>query len=193
MEASRTLVAERGRTGVTLRAITDTADVNVAAVSYHFRSREALLQATIEEALETITQGQIDGLRGLGRRASLAEIAAVWARPVIGAVSGSPGETQSLIRIAARAATDPSREFRERIVAAATRADPELLAALHRCLPGVPERELRFRKECAAGILHFMASGTMRAGLETATADEVERLLIPAITGTLAGGPGLPP
>lgn len=192
VEASRALLAERGRAGVTLRGITAAADANVAAVSYHFGSIEALVEATVEHALETLTQAQIEALGLLGDDAALADIAAAWARPVIDALSGPPTEAQALIRIAARAATDPSGEFRERVLSAATRADPHLLAALRRVLPGVPEEELDFRKECAAGILHFMATGVMRVDLETKSADELERLLLPAFTGTLAGGPAQP-
>lgn len=191
IDASRALVAERGRAGVTLRAITDTADANVGSVSYHFGSTEALLHATIEQALETLAQAQIDGLRLLAQHAGPAEIAAAWARPVIAAVSGPPSEAQTLIRIAARAATDPSREFRDRVVSAAIRADPDLLGALRRALHGVPDEQLRFRIECAKGILHFMASGTMRIDLETKTDEEIERLLVPTITSTLAGSPSV--
>jgi AcrR family transcriptional regulator len=188
IEASRALVAEHGRAGVTLRAITDVAEANVAAVKYHFGSTEELLQATVEEALEALAQAQIDALRALPAAADPAAIAAAWARPVVAAVCGPASEDHALIRIAARAATDPSPEFRERVVSAATRADPELLAALRRALPGVPEDELRFRKECASGVLHFMASGAMRVDLEAMTGEEVERLLVPAIAGTLTGG-----
>ena len=193
LEASRALVAERGRAGVTLRAIAEVADANAAAVSYHFGSTDELLHATIEEAVETLAQAQIDGLRQLSSDASLAEIAAAWARPVIAAVSGPPSAGHALIRIAARAASDPSPQFRERIVSAATRADADLLAALQRALPGVPSDQLRFRKECAAGILHVMASGTMRVDLEALSDDEVELLLVPALAGTLAGGLSAPP
>jgi AcrR family transcriptional regulator len=183
-------VAEHGRTGVTLRAITDVAEANVASVSYHFGSTEELLRATIEEALDALTQAQIDGLRMLAENAPLAEIAAAWARPVIAAVCGPPSGGRARIQIAARAATDPSREFRDRIVSAATRAEPELLAALRRALPGVPQEQLRFRLECAGGILHYMATGAMRVDLETKSAEEVERLAVPAIAGALAAGPG---
>jgi AcrR family transcriptional regulator len=187
--ASRTLVAERGREGVTLRAITDVAEANVAAVSYHFGSTEELLRATIEESLDALAQAQIDGLRVLPQDASLDAIAAAWARPVIAAVSGPPSEARALIRIAARAATDPSREFRDRVVSVATRADPELMAALRRALPGVPEDQLRFRKECAAGILYFMASGAMRIDFEAMDDEQIERLLVPVICGALVGKP----
>jgi AcrR family transcriptional regulator len=189
IDASRILMAERGVSGVTLRAITDAADANVASVSYHFGSTEALLQATVEEALDTLAQAQIDGLRQLAHHASLADIAAAWARPVIAAVTGPPSESQALIRIAARAVSEPSGDLRERVFAVGTRAEPDLLAALRRALPGLHEDQLIFRKECALGILHFMASGAMRVDLEATTADEAEGLLIPALTGALAGGP----
>jgi|SRR5215211_7836206 len=188
VRAARMLVADRGRAGVTLRAITEAAEANVAAVSYHFGSTDALLEATIEQALDTLTQAQIDGLEMLGPDASLREIAAAWAGPAIDALSGPPTEARNLIRIAAQTATDPSDEFRERVLAAGTRADPALLAALRRALPDVPEDQLRFRKECAAGILHFMATGVMGVDVEHKSPEEVAALLIPAITGTLAGG-----
>jgi AcrR family transcriptional regulator len=189
LEATRALLAQHGRAGVTLRAITDLADANVASVSYHFGSTEGLLQATIQEAVHALAEAQIDGLRRLGEDASVADIAAAWARPMIAAVAGPPSEGQALIRTAARAATDPSREFRDRVVAAATRPEPELAAALKRALPGVPEDELRFRTECAGGILYFMATGIMRVDLQAKSGAEVERLLVPALTGALAGGP----
>jgi AcrR family transcriptional regulator len=192
IRATRGLVAERGRAGVTLRAIADAADANVAAVSYHFGSTDALLEATIEEALETLTQAQIDGLEALPADAALAEIATAWAGPAIEALSGPPTEARNLIRIAAQTATDPSDEFREQVLAAGTRAEPALLAALRRALPGLSEDELRFRTECATGILHFMATGVMRFDLEHKSAAEVTALLIPSITGALAGGPVRP-
>ena len=192
IQATRSLVAERGRAGVTLRAIADAAGANVAAVSYHFGSTDALLHATIEEALEALTQAQIDVLEALGPDASLADVAVTWAGPAIDALSGPPTEARTLIRIAAQTATDPSDEFRDRVLTAGTRADSALFAALRRALPDLPDDELRFRAECATGILHFMATGTMRVDLEHRTPEEVAALLIPALTGALAGGPGPP-
>src|SRR4051794_35219154 len=158
LDASRALVAERGRTGVTLRAITEEADTNVAAVSYHFGSTEELLQATIEEALDALTEAQIEGLRQLAPRADVSKIAAAWARPVIAAVSGPPSAGHALIRIAARSATDPSPQFRERVLAAATRADDDLVTALRRVVPHRPGDEPRVRHEGAPRHLHFIAS-----------------------------------
>ena len=42
MEAALDLIADRGEEGVTLRELTDAADANVAAVSYHFGALKSL-------------------------------------------------------------------------------------------------------------------------------------------------------
>jgi AcrR family transcriptional regulator len=188
LEATRALLAEHGEDGVTLRAITDAANANVAAVSYHFGSKEALCRATCEQAIGRLVEEQIDGLRQLGEDATLEEIAAAWARPVIGASCGPPCETQSFLRILARVIADPPPELREWVASTIARGESELLRPLRHALPGVPDDELRFRVECAASVFHFLSMGNMRAEVGTKTEAELERLLIPVIAGALAGG-----
>jgi AcrR family transcriptional regulator len=188
LEATRALLAEHGEDGVILRAITDAANANVAAVSYHFGSKEALCRAAVEEAIGRLVEEQTDGLRQLGKDATLEEIAAAWARPVIGAMCGPPCETQAFLRILARVIADPPPELREWMSDTLARGEAELLRPLRHALPGVPDDELRFRVECAASVFHFLSTGNMRAEIATKTEADLERLLIPVIAGALAGG-----
>ena len=58
MDAALDLLPERGEEGVTLRDVTDAADANVAAVSYHFGSLKSLFDAAIEHALERYLDAQ---------------------------------------------------------------------------------------------------------------------------------------
>ena len=44
LAATQKLLLERGESKTTLRAITELADANVAAVNYHFGSRDALIK-----------------------------------------------------------------------------------------------------------------------------------------------------
>ena len=44
MDAALDMLAERGEEGVTLRELTDAAEANVAAVSYHFGSLQVALR-----------------------------------------------------------------------------------------------------------------------------------------------------
>src|ERR671924_1869741 len=78
LDATRSLLAEHGEDGVTLRDITDVAGTNIAAVSYHFGSKEALCRATCEQAVSQLIDEQVDGLRALEEDASLEEMAAAW-------------------------------------------------------------------------------------------------------------------
>jgi AcrR family transcriptional regulator len=190
LESTRALLAERGEDALRLRDITDAAEANVAAVNYHFGSKDALCQEAVEQAIRGLLEEQVERLRELGEEATLEEIAAAWARPVITAMSGSPCEERALLRIMARVASDPSPALRDWMASELARADPEFLVPLRRALPGVPDDELRFRLECAAGILHFLSTGNIRFDLEGKTEDELARLLTPVIAGALAGGAG---
>src|SRR5205085_3818874 len=86
LDATRSLLAERGEEAVTLREITGAAQANVAAVSYHFGSLSALCREAIEQSLSTLVDEQVERLGGLGEDATLEEIATALARPVITAV-----------------------------------------------------------------------------------------------------------
>jgi AcrR family transcriptional regulator len=189
LEAASGLLAEHGDDAVRLRDITDAAHANVAAVHYHFGSKDALCREAMEHAVRRLLEEQIEGLQALPEDAPLAEIAAAWARPVIAAVCGSPCEERAFMRIMARVASDPPPELRDWMASELSRADPEFLAPLRRAVPGVPDDELRFRLECAAGILHFLSSGNMRFDLSGCSEKKLERLLTPVIAGALAGGP----
>ena len=77
MEAALDLLSEHGEEGVSLRELTNAADANVAAVSYHFGSLQALLDEAIEDALERYldTQQQAVGALALSPRSRS------WRRP----------------------------------------------------------------------------------------------------------------
>ncbi|WP_226661908.1 TetR/AcrR family transcriptional regulator [Microbulbifer aggregans] len=67
LDAAEVLFAERGFTETSLRTITSTAGVNLAAVNYHFGSKKELIQAVFERFLTPFTE-HLDS--ELSRRAS---------------------------------------------------------------------------------------------------------------------------
>jgi AcrR family transcriptional regulator len=189
LEATSELLAERGEDAIRLRDITDAAQVNVAAVNYHFGSLKALYIAATKEAIETIVNDAIDQLSELGDDATLEEISAAWTRSVIAARAGqSCGPRLAFMRITARAGSDPPEGLCEWITEVRCRYESELVSHLRHALPDVPEQELRFRTTCATAILNILSASSMQAELQDKTASELERLLVPVITGTLAAG-----
>src|SRR3982075_3632396 len=81
MEAALDLIAERGEEGVTLRELTDAADANVAAVSYHFGSLKSLCDAAIDQALERYLDAQEAAVSALPPESTLEQLASPYPPP----------------------------------------------------------------------------------------------------------------
>lgn len=54
LDAAESLIAERGIEGVSIRAINAAADANVAAVHYHFGTREQLVTAVLHRRMDAL-------------------------------------------------------------------------------------------------------------------------------------------
>src|SRR6266436_2607532 len=111
MDAALDLLAERGEEGVTLRELTNAADANVAAVSYHFGSLKSLCDAAIEHALERYLDAQEQAMSTLGPESTLEELAAAFARPMMRGLAVG-GRDLAVMRIVARAGIDPPQGWK---------------------------------------------------------------------------------
>src|SRR3954447_6448894 len=148
MGAALDLLAEHGEEGVTLRELTDAAGANVAAVSYHFGSLKSLFEAAIENALEQYLDAQQAAVSAVPPEATLEEVAAAFARPMISALTKG-GRDRAAMRIVARAAIDPPKGW-DRFDARFDRIRWDVVRVLKARLPGVKRPELTFRTRCAA-------------------------------------------
>jgi AcrR family transcriptional regulator len=70
LDVAEELFADQGFGGTSLRAIITAADVNLAAVHYHFRSKEALLEAVIVRRLEPLNRERLKLLDEYERQAT---------------------------------------------------------------------------------------------------------------------------
>ena len=184
-DAALDLLAERGESGVTLREITDAAEANVAAVSYHFGSLQSLCDAAIEHALERYLDAQQDALNELGPGPTLEETAAAFARPMLSALAVG-GPELAVMRIVARAGIDPPASW-ERLGPRFDRIRRDVVRALKANLPDVSERELIFRTRCAAGLLNWLALAPIGEELRGKTRKQAERRLVPILAGAFRG------
>src|SRR3954462_9120867 len=87
MDAALDHLGERGEEGVPLRVLTDAAEANVAAVSYHFGSLKSLCDAAVEHALEHYLDAQGEAVGALAPGSTLEEAAAAFARPIMKAMA----------------------------------------------------------------------------------------------------------
>jgi len=185
MEAALDLIAERGEEGVTLRELTDAADANVAAVSYHFGALKSLCDAAIDQALESYLDAQEAAVNALPPESTLEELAAAFARPMISALTKG-GRDRAAIRIVARAAIDPPKGW-DRFDARFDEIREGVLQVLKTHLPGVRAPELIFRIRSAAGMLNWLVLAPIGEELNGKSEKTAERLLVPIVAGALRG------
>jgi AcrR family transcriptional regulator len=185
MDAALDLLAERGEDGVSLRDITSAADANVAAVSYHFGSLKALRDAAVEQALERYLEAQQEAVGTLGPESTLEELAAAFARPMVGAMVAG-GHDLAVMRIVARGGIDPPEGW-HRFDTAFDLVRADVLRVLKANVPGVKERELIFRTRCAAGLINWLVLAPVSADLRKRSKKQIEELLIPTLAGTFRG------
>src|SRR3954467_8427858 len=185
MEAALDLIAERGEEGVTLRELTDAADANVAAVSYHFGALKSLCDAAIEQALEGYLHAQQAAVSALPPESTLEEAAAAFARPMISALTKG-GRDRAVIRIVARAGIDPPEGW-DRFDARFDQVRADALQVLKANLPGVRAPELIFRTRCVAGMLNWLALAPVGDELSDKSEKQAERLLVPIVAGAFRG------
>ncbi|MEV6008234.1 TetR/AcrR family transcriptional regulator [Streptomyces sp. NPDC051976] len=183
--ATLELIAQRGQEGVTLREITDRAGANVSAVSYHFGSLKALCDAAIEHALERYLDAQILALGSLAPTATLPEVAAAFARPMVRALAAG-GQDLAVMRTVARVGIDPPQGW-DRLDGKFDQSRREVLRVLTPNLPGVDEQDLIFRTRCAAGLLNWLALAPIGTELAAMSAEQIERQLIPVVAGAFRG------
>jgi AcrR family transcriptional regulator len=185
MDAALNLIAERGEEGVTLRELTDAAEANVAAVSYHFGSLGSLCEAAIADALERYLNAQQEAVEALGPESTLEELAAAFARPMMRALNHG-GRDLAVMRIVARSGIEPPRGW-DRLNARFDQIRADCRRVLKANLPDVKDKELDFRTRAVAGMLNWLVLAPVEQDLRGKSEKQLERLLVPVLAGAFHG------
>ena len=157
LDAAERLFAERGYRGTSVRAITDLAGANLAAVGYHFGSKAELLAAVIRRVTEPIIAAQDAGLDRLLARTPdppVAELVEAFAGPLFDKMPADAEGGARTSRLIVTIFGDPAEEMRNWTGPAEDKVRDRYLAAFGRALPGLSPQELWFRLR---GILAVVA------------------------------------
>ena len=157
LDAAERLFAERGFRGASVRAITDLAGANLAAVGYHFGSKAELLAEVARRVIEPINAAQGAGLDRLLARTTdpqAAELVEAFAGPLFDEMPAGDEGGARTSRLIVTIITDPADEMRNWTGPAEDTVRDRYLAAFGRALPGLSAEELFFRMR---GILAVVA------------------------------------
>lgn len=161
LDAAQAQVAAKGFDAVSVRDVTEKAKANVAAVNYHFGSREGMMSLVMSRCLVPVQKERIDRLSVLERKwgskgVPLEELLEAYLRPLF-VQSGSDGrEIQSVLaRILALPVDSLPMALQESMADLWQR----YLKALGKSLPGVPRQDLAWRLHLVTSAAIGMLTG----------------------------------
>ena len=160
-DAAERLFVERGFAGSSLRAVTGEAGVNLAAVNYHFGSKEELLRAVFRRRFGPMNQLRLEALDTLEARCAggpprVEEVLETFLRPLLEQQESSRNShngvgTRALV---ARLVAEPRHLLRPLLQEEFAEVARRYFVAMRRALPDVPTRELLWRFQFVTGAIN---------------------------------------
>jgi len=165
LDAAELLFTEQGFEATTLRQITAAAAVNLAAVNYHFGSKEALIREVFRRRLTWLNQQRLKELDRLEAEAGGAplkpsRILEVFFGVALNMAADREGGGRTFMRLLGRTYTKPSEFVRGFLAEEYAAVVARFKAALIRALPDVPAEEILWRFHFMLGAVSYAISGT---------------------------------
>lgn len=163
LDTAEGMFATHGYSGVTMRALTAAAGVNLAAVNYHFGSKDALLLEVFRRGGLSINRERARLLRAAEARsapepAPVREILRALFEPPLRATlteQRKTGGRSIYMQFVARAVLDGPPEMRA-LIEQDVRHLERFVDALSRALPHLAREDLLWRFHFAMGALHAL-------------------------------------
>jgi len=165
LDAAESLFMEHGFEATSLRSITAAAEVNLAAVNYHFGSKEELFQAVLTRRLDPMNQERLDLLTTLEREAAplpvtCEQILSAMFVPALKLARDRERGGKNFLRLLGRAYADPAPFIRHFLSGQYAEMIARFKAAFAHALPELPPKELSWRLHFIMGALSYTLAGT---------------------------------
>jgi AcrR family transcriptional regulator len=202
LDAAERLFADQGFAATSLRDITAEAGANLAAVNYHFKSKESLIVAVVARRARPLNERRLAMLDECEARAGHGPLEPecvfrAFLEPMLAFRRQLPtGASPS--RLIGQVFTEPGGIFRELFRTEFHSVAERFLGALRRIFPELPEEEMFWRFQFTLGALVHTISGeehlrVISGGLCDSSDDKalLERLVAYAVAGFRAPAPKL--
>ncbi len=154
--AAEELFAQYGFAGTSLRQVTSHADVNIAAVNYHFGSKENLVNEVFRRRMDEMTAarlGQLEQARSQ-QPGELRAVLAAFVEPAL-AMAQDRQSGGAFVRVIARAYAEKNDNLRKFLSDHYGHVLREFGKAIGACVPGLSKEELYWRLDFLAGALTY--------------------------------------
>ncbi len=196
LDAAESLFTEHGFEATSLRQLTAAAGVNLAAVNYHFGSKEELFQAVLTRRLDPMNQERIDLLERYEREAGGKSLTCekILSAMLIPALRLSRDEKlggKNFLRVLGRAYADPAPFIRHFLSEQYAEMISRFKDAFLKALPHLTREELTWRLHFVMGALSYTLAGTdsLKLMLQViAVEEDNDELLLQRLAPFLAAG-----
>src|SRR5258708_15401549 len=163
--AAELLFREDGFEATSLRSLPAAAGANLAAVHYHFGSKEELFQAVLTRRLDPMNAERIELLERIERESTGRPLSCekVLFGMLIGALKLARDEKRggkNFLRLVGRAYADPAPFIRHFLSAQYAEMIGRYKEAFLRALPHLSRQELTWRLHFVMGALSYTLAGT---------------------------------
>src|SRR6476469_2751338 len=196
LDAAARLFVEHGFEATSLRSLTSAAGVNLAAVNYHFGSKEELFQAVLTRRLDPMNQERIELLGRIereagGRTLSCEKILFAMLIPALTLARDEKRGGKNFLRLLGRAYADPAPFIRHFLSDQYAGMIGRYKEAFQKALPHLSRQELSWRLHFVMGALSYTLAGTDALKLfaeATSTTNNDELLLLRRLAPFLLAG-----
>lgn len=176
LDAAEKLFSEYGIQAASLRQITQQAGANLAAVNYHFGTKDGLVRAVFSRRLRPMNDERLRRLAEVDLEAedALEQTLRAFLEPLMRLIAEKPEGVRGFARLMGRAWSEPSEEVRSIILEEIRETIDHFMAAFRKVLPHLSDAELMWRFHFVGGamghtvscsyVLERYAGGTCRTG-----------------------------
>lgn len=159
LTAAEVLFAQRGFDGGSLRQLTSAAGVNLAAVNYHFGSKEKLVEEVFRRRLDALNADRLAALAKVAGApdTTLEDVLGAFIRPAL--ELSNDGSGSLFMRVLARAFAEHDDSLRQFLSENYGHVMRQFTAEFARLLPQLSREELYWRIDLVTGALTHAMSG----------------------------------
>jgi AcrR family transcriptional regulator len=163
LDAAKEMFAQRGVEAVSLRELTIKAGVNLAAVHYHFGSKEGVLAEVFARSSKSIVKWRLDLLEKVRRhpdgRPYLEDVLEAFLRP---SLQAGRRQNADFVQLRARLALERDEAVRRILSQAFDASSRKFIEAIAEALPGLPRQELYWRFHFLIGSMFYTMADSGR-------------------------------
>lgn len=169
LDTAERLFAERGFEATSIRDITGAAEVNLASINYHFRSKQELIAAVFIRRVGPVNQRRLVLLDEIEQKAgqkppTVEALIEAMIRPAAATGFDKQQGSETFLRLTGRFFSEPNVDIDQLIHANFQKMMLRFTEAFLRVLPGLTQEELYWRLKFTFGALHHVLLTLNRQG-----------------------------